>query len=106
MAIDWNGLVLAPVLGIFAEDVTHQPASGDAWTATGVFTEGYQALSMLEDGTPITTEIPRLGIALADYPAAPVQGDTFTIRGAVYTVAEVRIDSHGRADLILNFLSG
>lgn len=106
MAIDWDGLVLGPVVNVFAEAVTYAPASGAAYTTQGVFTEGFQVVTLLEDGSSITGEQPRLGVRLADLSAAPLQGDAITIRGTTYSVNEVRLDSHGRADLMLNYLSG
>ena len=106
MAIDWDELVLGPVVGVFAEAVTYIPAGGAPYASQGVFTEGFQVVTILEDGSPITGEQPRLGVRLADLRATPVQGDAVTVRGTTYSVNEPRFDSHGRADLMLNYLSG
>ena len=42
-----------------------------------------------------------------EFPAPPVQNDTLSIGsvGATYVVREVRLDGHGYAKLMLNFVS-
>lgn len=100
--MDLAGLVLAPAIDIFGEPATYEPATGSEFSITGIFTEGFQTLTLLEDGSEITAVVPRLGVMLSQFVTAPVQNDRVLVRGIWYRVKEVRIDSHGRADLMLN----
>ncbi len=106
MALDWAREVLGPVLGIFAEPVVYQPTVGSSYSAEGVFTEGFTSVLLTEDAPPDTSALPRLGIDLSKFLTTPQQGDTVVIRGVTYMVAEPRADSHGRMDLMLNYLEG
>ena len=106
MGIDWDRLVLSPVMGTFEEDVLYMPAAGLPYAATGVFTEGFESIDLGPDEPPATSELPRIGVRLSQLSTAPGQGDQLVIRSLTYVVQEVRLDSHGRADLILNYVSG
>lgn len=105
MAIDWDSVVLSPVMGTFEESVLYMPAAGAPFAANGVFTEGYESVDLGPDTPPATSELPRLGVRLSQLAATPGQGDQVIVRSFTYVVQEVRLDSHGRADLILNFVS-
>lgn len=107
MPIDWDAVVLAPVVDdTFGEPVTYTPAGGEPFEITGVFSEGHDQVALLDDGPEATTARPMLGVRLAHFVSPPAQGDQVVIRGVTYAVAEPRPDSHGRATLILNYVSG
>lgn len=108
--IDWAGLVLGPCIRIFGEAIVHQTADGTILGVQGVFDEAYRPVDPLtiEGITPmhVTTEMACIGICLADFPAAPQQGDLLTARGVQYYVREVQVDGHGGAKLVLNKQKG
>ncbi len=106
MAIDWDGNVLAPVLGVFGESITYSPAAGAPFAISGVFDEAYSEID-LAGGMPVTTDTPVVGVRLAQFAAPPSQGDSLTIArlGWTFVVKEVRPDGHGYAKLMLNYQS-
>lgn len=119
MAVDWDGLVLAPCMEVFGETAVYTAAaagfgdfafgeSGFGSTApfeiTGVFDEAYREVDLL-DGPGITTAMPVLGIRLAEFSSPPAQGDQLIVRGQTFVVREVRPDGHGGAKLMLNLAS-
>jgi len=108
MAIDWNKAVLGPVMGVFGEAVTYSPSAGTPFAISGIFDEAYREVEVVDGDIPVTTEIPVLGVRIADFPAPPLQGDLLTITrtGATYAVREARLDGHGGAKLMLNYISG
>jgi hypothetical protein len=91
----------------FGEPVTYIPATGSPFAITGIFDQAYREVSLIEDAVPITTEQPVLGVRLSEFAAAPLQGDKLSIASvnATYIVREVRLDGHGHAKLMLNFVS-
>lgn len=103
--IDWDSVVLGPVIGTFGEPVTYTPANGAPLSVTGVFDEAYQDLT-LAGGSAMTTSTPVLGVRVSDFPALPAQGDTLVVTstGEAFTVKEVRADGHGWAKLMLNYI--
>src|SRR5689334_7498274 len=107
MAIDWDKAVLAPVMAVFGEAVTYRPAGGSPFAMHGVFDEAYHSVSLTENGQSITTEMPVLGVRLADFAGhnPPKQGDKLSVRGGVYVVKDVHLDGHGHAKLMLNYVS-
>ncbi|MDE1901516.1 MAG: hypothetical protein KGI37_07730 [Alphaproteobacteria bacterium] len=109
MAIDWDVEVLGPVMAEFGEQITYMPQSGAAFTLIdAVFDQAYQSLVLLENGPPVTTESPVLGVRVAEFPSAapPRKGDTVAIPSVamVFKVKEVHLDGHGHAKLMLNEL--
>jgi len=55
----------------------------------------------LSDGTEMEIASPTLGVRLSDLPSGKaMQGDTWTVGGRIYRVAEVMPDGHGGAALI------
>lgn len=105
MAVDFNKLVLQPCIAIFGEPVKYNPRLGPAqFCLNGVFDKAYTEI-VVHDGVPVTQTLPVLGVKLEDFPSPPLQGDHLLARGDVYKVREVRIDSHGGAKLMLNFVS-
>jgi hypothetical protein len=107
--IDFDALVLGPVMGIFGEDLAHglpvyTPAGHAAFDlADAVFDDAYSAL-MLQDGAPETNTLePVLGVRLALFPVPPAQNDEVYIPrvGITFIVRDVQPDGHGHAKLIL-----
>lgn len=107
MAIDWDGLVLAPCHAAFGEPagtVTYFPQIGASFDLEGsVFDDGFHTRDLLA-GPSISTSQPTLGVRLALFPAGvlPLQGDGVALRGQLYLVRDVQPDSHGEARLLLN----
>ena len=101
--IDWDSLVLAPCESVFGEPVTFMPAAGGSYAVAGIFDEAFMHVDVSGE-TPITTEMPVLGIRSSTFPVMPRQGDRILIasRARTYTVREVRPDGHGSAKLMLN----
>jgi hypothetical protein len=105
--VDWDSLVLGPCMDVFGEPATYLPAAGGSFTIAGVFDEAYRDLQLVDTETGITTEVPVMGVRLSQFPNPPLQLDRITIPSvnATYRVREVRLDGHGFAKLMLNFLS-
>ena len=65
-----------------------------------------QLITDLAGGEAVTTECPVLGIRVSAFQspmqALPKQDDRLSIRGALYVIREVQLDSHGGAKLLLN----
>jgi hypothetical protein len=120
MPVDFSATVLLAGENAFGEQAQFLPAAGGVivtsdsmWegfglvpaTANlgrGVFDEGNRDLVFQgTDEVPTTTEIPTLGIRLAEFVTAPLQDDKVVLRGTTYVVMEVLIDSHGNARLKL-----
>lgn len=105
--IDWDALVLAPVMGIFGEDQApvYTPRVGSAFALPdAVFDRQHLVVAIGEDGGEVSSRMPVLGVRLARFPAPPVQGDRVTIPAiaATYLVRDVQPDGHGHAKLLLN----
>ncbi|WP_157218675.1 head-tail joining protein [Flavisphingomonas formosensis] len=116
MSIDWDALVLSPVMAIFGEGdgtdaslPTYMPAAGGSFAlADAVFDREYLAVTTNDDGSENATRKPILGVRLARFAEAgvggPVQNDKVLIPsvGITYIVREVQPDGHGHALLLLN----
>jgi hypothetical protein len=113
MAVDWDAVVLGPVMGVFGEDEivglpNYRPVNGVPFDlADAVFDEAYMSLDPNDDGPAINTVSPVLGVRLALFPSPPIQGDQVYIPrvGQTFKVKDVRPDGHGSAKLMLNFVS-
>ncbi|HZR87890.1 MAG TPA: hypothetical protein VFB02_13860 [Bradyrhizobium sp.] len=116
MAVDWDKLVIAPVMTIFGEEdasspetttPTYYPVVGAPFDLNGVFDEAYRAIDLNDTTSDISTVDPVLGVRLADFPTgvAPAADDKVKIprMGATYLVRNVRVDGRGWAllDLLL-----
>lgn len=113
MAIDWDVLVLAPVMGVFGEGQPDDPSTWPTYTPRGqtpfqlanaVFDAEYEVVTVEADGVPTSTKRPVLGVRTALFPAGfPAQNDQVTIPsvGKTYVVSNVQPDGHGHAKLIL-----
>jgi hypothetical protein len=106
--IDWNAVVLGPVMGVFGQQVLYQPANGTPFTIFhGVFDNGFVEVDPI--GSPgVLSAKPVLGIQLSEFPAGfdakEAQGDFFTMlsTGVTYIVKGGEADSHGHALLRAN----
>jgi hypothetical protein len=105
--IDWNALVVGPVMGVFAQPVTYVPAGGAPISITAVFDEAFQEVTLPGDASVLSTG-PMLGVQLSQMPAGfdpeASQGDQFTVlaTGATYVVRQGQPDGHGWALLLAN----
>src|ERR1700732_4836050 len=104
MAIDWDGLVLAPLHTEFGETVIYQTTAWLSFTLTdAVFDRGYIQVGTDAGGVPVTAWSTFLGIRLASCPAGftPVDDDRITARGAVWRVVDEQPDGKGNVVLVL-----
>jgi hypothetical protein len=118
IGIDWNRPVIAPTVGIFGDQVDHQPAYGAAFPITGVFDEAFIELTPHGPGGIDTENFviayptasasrcrcsasssPSSWEAAARRPPTLISGPE---SGRRFVVKEVRPDSHGDARLLLN----
>lgn len=107
MPVDFDALVLGPLEGVFAEDMTFTPrGSFITYAVKGVFDEGHNEIVIGEDSVPANVNVPALGIRQALFDGAgipiPKQSDRFLVRGARYIVKDVQPDSHGNLKILLN----
>jgi hypothetical protein len=101
--IDWDSLVAGPIVNVFGEPVRYMPATTRPFNIAGNFVAAYVEIDP-QSGMGVTTARPMLGVQLSQFPTQPLQGDRLTIlrTGETYSVNDVRDDSHGWANLILN----
>ncbi len=120
MAIDFDELVLKPAIAVFGEPsaapgtpaIAYQPADGSpVFYVDGVFDDAHVTESF-EEGAPVSTTHPVLGVRLAQFPADHqpfADGDdgdqVGPIRGVIYRVIDVNPDGHGWAKLVLQRVS-
>jgi hypothetical protein len=110
MPIDWNAHVNRPVMAIFGEPATFQPAAGTPFSISGTFHEAFQSVS-LAGGMDVATTSPALGVNLFEFLSPPLRGDRVVIiataehGGGTFVVKEVRPNGIGAAILLLNFMS-
>lgn len=105
---DFEGHILAPLFEQFAESITYTHAGGETLAISGIFDEAYRELIPQGGVLAYTTERPVCGVRLAEFGnAPPQQADTVTVNrtGSVYEVQEVRLDGHGAAKLMLNWIA-
>lgn len=117
MSVDWDALVLVPLIDqIFGDEIVYAPKSGaSTFPVQGVYDEAYVEIDPAS-GMALTTEMPVVGVReqaflnpespLSPQPL-PIQGDHLTVvkTGELHVVKEVRRDSHGHLLLKLNCLS-
>jgi hypothetical protein len=106
MAINWDSLVLAPVMGIFGEDQLPRYTSrnGVAFDlADAVYDSEYQDIIVQDDMSSVTQSRPVLGVRLSLFALPPKQNDKVFIPSVntTFVVSDVRPDGHGHAKLIL-----
>lgn len=113
MAIDWDGTVLGPVMGVFGEGTPdgdpeswplYTPRQGPAFRlADAVFDREFREIVLQGDGSEISSRKPVMGVRLALFPSEPLQRDQVYVPSIdmTFTVSEVQPDGHGHALLIL-----
>lgn len=104
--IDWDSLVIAPLMAAFGQPVLYQPVGGTAFTINGVYDEAYRDVQAISDSAEISTTMPVVGVRVADFPSPPKRGDKLVIVATSdqFIVKDVRPDGHGEAKLMLNFV--
>lgn len=113
MAIDWDAEVLNPVMSMFGEGDSADPATWPVYTpvvgapfalADAVFDREYLSVTLFDAGSENTTAKPVLGVRLSLFAVPPRQNDKVLIPsvGITYIVKEVQPDGHGWAKLALN----
>lgn len=83
---------------VFGEAVTYTAAGEAAVSISAPFDAAHEEIT-IQDGAAVSATSPMLAVRLADLPAEPRKGDTFTARGRSYRVKVVKPDSHGWAQL-------
>ena len=128
MSLDWSGLT-APCTQLLGQPALYAPAVGGGTAIIGVFDAAYKEVLLDREGAPMNSVSPVLGMQPGDLPAPPAKGDQLIIvanpglytvsagrlylassgtavsnpAGKLYTVKDVRPDSHGGAILMLNY---
>ncbi|MXV35643.1 hypothetical protein GS535_03605 [Saccharibacter sp. EH611] len=106
--LDWDGLVLGPVMETFGEPLTLFPASGGPKVPfVGIYDEGFKKVEDIptEMGMApahISSSLPVIGCRSSSFPTLPQQGDHVLVRGERLVIEEVQPDSHGALHLTLN----
>lgn len=104
--IDWDAAILAPVMGVFGEQVIYTPRNGVPVVITdAVFDEEAAEIQIGEDGQATTQRKPTLGMRASWFYTPPAQSDRVLIvrTGVTYIVKNPQPDGHGhiRCDLML-----
>ncbi len=123
--IDW-GVLTAPCTQLLGAPALYLPAAGGQVFILGVFDEAYMDVVLDTAGEGMNSPSPVLGMQPRDLPAPPLKGDRvkiaphmslegigpadlsalaalIAVTGDLYTIKDVRPDSHGGAILMLNF---
>ncbi len=107
--IDWDDKVIAPNMAVFGEDVkvSYRPKVGTAFDVDAVFDRAFFEVTLNDEGVPINTTRPVVGVRTAQFAADPRQGDRLYIprTRATYVVNNFEPDGHGWALLRLNLVS-
>jgi hypothetical protein len=109
LALDFDRLLHAPISAIFGESghgadlPVYLPQSGAPYPVDGIFDNAYTEPDLISGLSPNTVENV-FGASLAQFQAAPIQGDRITITrlGKTYLVRDVQPDGHGWLLLKLN----
>jgi hypothetical protein len=109
MAIDWDAILLGPVMGKFGQVVIYTPRGGSSITITdAVWDEGATETTIVGE-EQVTIQRPLLGIrqaALGGVTAAQNDRVQIVASGEVYLVKNPLPDSHGHIRLQLAKVSG
>jgi hypothetical protein len=113
MAINWDAMVLGPVMSVFGEGVSADQASWPTYMPRGaaafqlpdaVFDRAYAEVTLEGDGSEATSRKPCLGVRAALFPLRdPQQNDRVYIPSVpgTFVVKDVQADGHGHIKLIL-----
>ncbi|MEX3690818.1 hypothetical protein AB3X91_11765 [Paraburkholderia sp. BR14263] len=111
--IDWDGVLLGPVEGVFGQPAVYQTADGRSFPLNGVFDEAFTDVDVV-NGEQVTTTKPCYGFRVASLPVPPRQKDKLFIPSApgaplvdtTYVIKKApQIDGHGWCLLKLNVAS-
>jgi len=102
--IDFDALVLAPNMDVFALDVTIDPRASQPFVAPyparGVWIERPVDVE-LADGRILSSAEKILGVRCSEFGTMPSQGDGVTRGAVVFMVEDVDYDGQGGATLTL-----
>lgn len=98
---DKVGDLLSKAVCAFGEDVRYRSKAGGTIKLRAIFDNEYQVVDPNTD-TVVSSNVPRLGIKLADLPFKPIQGDQVTIGSTLYKVIDSQEDGQGGASLLLH----
>ena len=115
MSIDWDAMVLGPVMGVFGEANPADPTAQASWPtyypqggaafqlACAVFDRAYADIVLDPEQGEVTSRKPCLGVRLALFAQPPQQNDMVFIPSVAlrFVVSNVQDDGHGQAKLIL-----
>lgn len=108
--IDWDALVIGPLLEVFGEAVqpTYTPvkAGGAPYAIDGVFDRAYLSVAQLDAVSAASTVKPVLGVRESEFSAPPQVDDLVYVPSVnlTYIVRNVESDGHGWAKLELNMV--
>lgn len=116
MAIDWDALVLAPVMAAFGEGSPvdqaswpiYKPVGGAAFAlADAVFDRAYAEVELDPEQGQVTNRKPCLGVRRSLFVADPAQNDLVYVPsvGITFVVKNPEPDGHGHVKLILQATS-
>ena len=92
---------LDTILPCLGEDVFYRPRKGGSFEIKGIFdTQFVQVDPDTEE--VVASNVPRVGIKLADIPFAPEQGDVLEIRNKRYKITDAQEDGLGGVSLLLH----
>jgi hypothetical protein len=90
--------VLNACMSAFGEDVVYTPQGGSAATVSGIFNA---QTYVIEQGVPVLSYQPSLGLKVSDLASNPRIGDSVSVRSVSYKVVSVDVDGEGGAVLSL-----
>lgn len=110
--IDWDAMLLAPVMSVFGEGVASDLSTWPIYTPAGgapfalpdaVFDRAYAEVTLDPEIGQVTNRKPCLGVRAALFAQPPAQGDTVYIPSVAvtYVVKEPQPDGHGHIKLML-----
>jgi len=93
--------LLGIAIPTFGEAVTYRPKTGGSFQIQAVFDNEWQEVDP-NSNVVVSSNAPRLGIRLRDFPSKPIQGDCLVAEGKTYQVVDVQEDGQGGASLFLH----
>jgi len=86
----------------FGEAVTYTPNGGAPVALThAVYNAAHELVTADDQGLPVSTRMPVLGVHAADLVAAPAKGDAVTVGAVDFTVVEVHPDGSSAGYLLI-----
>jgi len=103
---DFKGKVnrlLSVAIPTFGEQVEYRPTRGGRYSMQAVFDDEYRSVDP-DSQTVVSTNLPRIGVNLADLPWPPDKGDLIYIRGETFKLYDSQEDGQGGATLFMHKL--